>query len=393
MARKRVQMASGKKLGVMILATALIASSGALVRRLPLAAFIEYWTAAHLLVSGQNPYSLSQMMALQQEMGWTYWQPYMVLSPPPFLPLLVPLGYMRSFWFSRLVWMWITLALIGFLAGVIWNLYGGERRLHWVAAAIAVFFIPVWYCLASGQIAPFLLLGVVGFLYFQEHGHPFLAGASLALTAFKPHIVYLLWLALLLQSIKRPEWRLWLGVTVSISVLMGLALLFDPRSISEYLALMRSGYTWPYTPSMGGMLRSFFGTQHRWLQFAPMVPGVAGLVWYWRRHASDWRWRDQLPTVLSLSVLTAGYGWPSDEIVLLVPILMVAARCVHDFRLRFTATAWLGSTQLATFAGALHYGGITGATVICALGVMGYLIFDAVTARRRVVGVVPSPCY
>ncbi len=347
----------------------------------PLHDFVEYWTAAHALVQKQNPYSVDLMMQLQQARGWTEDQPLVVMSPPQFLPFLVPLGFLHSYALARLIWFGLSAALLVFELFTLWSLYGGRSESRWVALTVAALFFPVWHCLAVAQIGPLLLLGVVGFLWLEERGHPFLAGSALALGTFKPHLFYLFWAALLLWSVARRELRVVLGAVTGVAIILGLALILDRSALSQYAALVRSDYVWEYTSGAGGVLRVLFGRNTRWLQFAPMLPGIVALAWYWRKYRLQWRWRDRLPVVLTLSVLTAAYGWPFDEVILLVPLVMIAVQCTYNAYDWRTGIAWLVGNFVVSLAAVLRYGDAAGMTV-CAAGVLGYLIFDGLRAQR-----------
>ena len=73
------------------------------------------------------------------------------------------------------------------------------------ALAIALAFVPSLFALQSGQIGPILLLGAVLFLECERRGWPFLAGAATMLLAIKPHLAYLVWVAILFDSIARRQ--------------------------------------------------------------------------------------------------------------------------------------------------------------------------------------------
>jgi hypothetical protein len=371
-----------KKLVFAVLVLAIAIPLIALVfRYVPLHDFIEYWTAAQLLVRHQNPYSLSTMMRMQRAMGWSEPQPLMVMSPPQFLPLLWPLGFLHSYVLARLIWLCLNTTILVIAVRTLWSLYGGRASESWIAIGAAALFFPVWHCLAVAQIGPLLLLGIAGFLCLEERGHLFWAGSALALVTLKPHLFYLFWLALLLWSLQRRELRVVAGAAVTIGCTLGLAVLIDHSAVREYVILARSNYVWEFTSGAGGALRLLLGTKSHALQFAPMLPGIVAFACYWHKKRRNWNWREQVPLLLTLSALTAPYGWPFDEVVLLVPVTMVAAHCWRNPHLRKTAEAWL----LATFAGSLFvvlkFGDAPGMT-FCAAAVLGYLLLDVVGKKR-----------
>jgi hypothetical protein len=46
-------------------------------------------------------------------------------------------------------------------------------------------------------------------------------------------------------------------------------------------------------------------------------------VIYWVRHRKTWDWIEQAPLIILISVLTAAYGWTSDQSVSLIAILQI----------------------------------------------------------------------
>ncbi len=353
-----------------------VAITALFFRYVPLHDFVEYWTAAHALASHHNPYSVADMLPLQRALGWSEPEPLVVMSPPHFLPLLMPLALLHSYSLARLLWLVVSAGMFVLECFALWRLYGGCERQKWISVGVAALFFPVWHCLAVAQIGPLLLLGIVGFLWLERRGHLFLAGAALALTTFKPHLFYLVWLALLLWSVQRRGFRVLLGAAAAIGIGMAVALLLDPAALSQYATLVRSDYVWKYNSGLGGVLRGLLQDQSHALQFLPMLPGLAALAWYWRKYRLAWHWSDRLPLLVTVSVLTAAYGWPFDEVVLLVALLPVAVQCTSLPLMRKPAAAWLLGNFAASLGFVLRYGDAAGMTV-CAAGVLGYYIFAA----------------
>src|SRR5207245_7607297 len=74
-------------------------------------------------------------------------------------------------------------------------------------------------------------------------------------------------------------------------------------------------------PVLGGVLRLIFGMEKRWLQFIPAVLGLAWFLQYWRAHRDEWEWREHVPLLLLVSLVTTPYAWFFDQVVLL-PVVM-----------------------------------------------------------------------
>src|SRR4029078_3300044 len=92
------------------------------------------------------------------------------------------------------------------------------------------------------QIAPFLLLGVAGFLYAMRRDRPLLAGAMLSLTAIKPQLLFLVWIAVLLDVVERRRWKI---VASALAVILGftvIALMLDPQAFQQYRELAATPY-------------------------------------------------------------------------------------------------------------------------------------------------------
>src|SRR5438132_1359620 len=207
--------------------------------------FVEYWAAGHLNASGQNPYDSELMGEVEQVVRPYLGQEVMMWNPPWTLTLVMPLGLLACHW-AHLIWLIVSLTILLAGADWLWRFYGGILRYRAIAWFIVLSFTPTMLVLEMGQITPLILLGLIGFLYFQarnpkeneprmEHGSntdsitcsvrvssvaasdfgfrtsDFLAGACLVLVAIKPHLVYLIGLAILAWAIDRRRWWVLVG--------------------------------------------------------------------------------------------------------------------------------------------------------------------------------------
>src|SRR5205823_11623844 len=78
----------------------------------PIHDFVEYWTAAHLVVAHQNPYSLGDVFQMERRAGFEQSVPIMLLSPPWTLPLIAPIGLIQSYSLACLFWILILMAAV-----------------------------------------------------------------------------------------------------------------------------------------------------------------------------------------------------------------------------------------------------------------------------------------
>jgi hypothetical protein len=212
--------------------------------------------------------------------------------------------------------------------------------------------------LQAGQITPLLLLGVVGFLHFHKR-NGWLAGVCCLLIAVKPHLLYLFWLALLLWSVREQRWSILVSGLLAGLTALGVAFACNPAVIAQYReALIYHPPEQWISPTAGAMLRLAFGKDPFWLQF---LPTVVGLIWFvpcWMRHRRAWNWSEQMPLLILVSFVTTSYGaWPFDLVVLLLPIVAIAARLANRSTTASVVVAigcWMVINGLALTMNVLH---------------------------------------
>ncbi len=305
--------------------------------RLPLFDFVEYWAAGRLNARGEDPYDPDRVHELERQAGRTA-EGVLMWNPPWTLSAAMPFGLFppEQVHAAHLLWLLLQLAALLSSADVLWRHYGGDPARRWLAWLVAFTFLPTLLALTAGQISPLLLLGAVLFLRAARGGRFALAGAAAALLAIKPHLVYLFWPAVLLWAAERRRWALLAGGALAGLAATAVPLLCNPDVLGQYLHTFTSRPPEQYpSPTLGTLLRLRAGEdgglvldkERFWLQFVPLLPGLLWFAWYWLRHRREWDWDERLPMLLLVSALTSPYGaWPFDLVVLLVPVLRVAAR-------------------------------------------------------------------
>jgi hypothetical protein len=339
----------GLALVAAVLGLALQGRASGGLQALPMHDFVEYWAASRLLLEGSNPYDPEQVHELERQAGHTE-EGFLMWNPPWALPLVLPLGLLpvRT---AHLLWLLFHLALVVGCAAALWHVYGGPSSRRVLALLLACSFLPTYFALVAGQISPFLLLGAVAFLVLVRRGHDLAAGAATALLAVKPHLAWLFWLALLLWAVRARRWRVLAGGALAGVGLTGIALAFDPGVLGHYWHTLTTQPPAQYrSPTLGTLLRlALGGGSFRW-QFLALVPGLVWFAASFWRHRRQWDWAERLPSLLLVSVLTTAYGgWPFDLVLLLVPVVQVAARLERaPLRLRLAGlAAYLAINALA----------------------------------------------
>ena len=286
--------------------------------------FLEYWSAGRLLRAGGNPYDPVALLVVQREAGWPGPEPILMWNPPWTLALVLPLSFL-GFGFATLVWLVLQVGIIVCSGMLLWRYFAPGDSRYWIGLVLAAGFVPGMFALRMGQISPWLLLGVVGFLCAARDQRDVLAGAALALLMIKPHVTYLFWPAALWWAWRGRRWRVligWLGALVFAS---GIAWAIEHAVFTNYwMAASEPPLYWA-PPTLGTWLRWLFRPAPDWLQFLPTaLGGVAALVWLIRR-CGPWRWPQIAPPLLLASVATSAYAWSFDNVVLLPAVVAMVS--------------------------------------------------------------------
>jgi hypothetical protein len=289
--------------------------------------FVEYWAAARLLLTGFNPYSPEQLFVLQRSVGWAEEIPLIMWNPPWVFVFILPFGLL-DFAIGQFFWLLLHSTLILYCGIKLWHLHGGPVRYTRIAWIATFTFFPTYIVLLLEQIGPMILFGVVGFLHFQKQRQWGRAGAMLPLIAIKPHLVYLLWIALLFWVLEHRQWKLVFGAFVSGVFVILVPITLNSAIFNQYLQLHLTAppptpFDWS-TPTIGRALREFFVVPGIWLQLLPTLLGMLWFTFFWRRHRQTWDWIQLTPLLLLVSVATTFFAWTLDQVILLPAIVQGA---------------------------------------------------------------------
>jgi hypothetical protein len=322
--------------------------------------FIEYWTAGKLLRHGENPYDWPKLRELQIDEGLPpdelpYDLPIIMWNPPWLLVWLYPL-LLLPFLTAAQVWILVNSILILLASSLIWRTVdsGSQRPLGiaWVAAAL---FVPSLLTLRMGQMSSVILLGVAGFLYFASRNRDFLAGMFLTLTTVKPHVVYLVLIAVFCWVVLERRWKIVAGGLATLLPTLAVLTLLWPGWLPAYRAATAQPPLYWKTASLGGILRHLVfneedeippddkgqageaknpgdsnnrmtdreRTLHQFAQFVPPILGCIGAIAFWFLRRPQFDWKAIMGPLLLVSVPTAAYGWAYDQVLLMVPYLTI----------------------------------------------------------------------
>jgi len=189
----------------------------------------------------------------------------------------------------------------------------------------SLLFLPSLMALFLGQITPFVLAGLTGFLWSIKRKHFRVAGVWLVLVAIKPHAVYLIWPFVLYWVWRDRRWSVLAGavlafITASLPVLM-----LNPHVFSQYLQVVSQGagpLVWA-TPTLGVAIQLLLSTRQPFWRFVPTAVGIVVAIYLWMRWRYDFSWQRHLLPVVLLSIITSSFTWTFDWVVLLPAVIVM----------------------------------------------------------------------
>ena len=302
--------------------------------------FIEYWAGGKLTIEGSNPYDPKEILRVERLIDASIPVTIMMWNPPWTMSLVMPFSLL-DYRTASTLWLLIHMLIVMASAGWLWHYYGGRTSTAPLVALAAPLFPPALIALGNGQITPLALGGLCTFLLMEKQKRYIPAGIVASLTLIKPHLVYLAWGAIFLWSIHKRQWGIIIGAVLGVAGLLTAPLILNPRICQQYLAAM---FNYPpdyyISPTLGTLARLVLGWQMWWPQFLPNVIGIVWLVWYWRSRRHEWNWKDHLPVILTVSVLTSAFGWLFDLVLFLIPIIQVSISLIRKRPPMFAIAAW-----------------------------------------------------
>lgn len=250
-------------------------------------------------------------------------------NPPWTISLTLPFSFL-DYNTARIVWAYIQTAIVAASSGWLWHYYGGQPATAHVVAFLALFFPPALIALGNGQITPLALGSICVFLKMEQRRYHILSGAALSITLVKPHLSYLLWAAIWMSSIYHKRWRIILGSILGTACILFWPLLWNPCIYKQYVFAM---FTYPpdyyLGPNLGTLVRLLVGWNKWALQFLPTFFGIIWLALYWLPRRKRWIWENHLPLILSISVLTAAFGWLFALVLFIIPFIHTSIILLH----------------------------------------------------------------
>jgi Glycosyltransferase family 87 len=330
---------------LLILAAGGVALTNLFLRdREPPVDFAEVYVAAEQNLSGNSPYDAKALREAQRRIGHNAEHAVMMWMPPWVLTVVMPFAAL-PFRAAYGMWALVHIGLVLLAAELLWRGFAPDdaekraehMRRRWVAYLLALTFAPTTYLIGIGQITAVVLAGLAGFLVLTRANRPLAAGAAVAITATKPHLLTLFAVWLLLEALRsRAGRRVVLGGALVGAAACVPPTLTNPHVWEQYAHALTAPQSADHlsvsnwaTPLAANWLRGATPGRPFWVQFVPAALAVLAFsVWFFTcRRAGEPGWARALPWAVGLSLLVAPYGaWAFDLVLLVVPILAVGAR-------------------------------------------------------------------
>jgi hypothetical protein len=289
--------------------------------------YLAYWSASHLLISGEHPYDHSALSTLEKStISVTDPQGEMFLNtwnPPWLILLMAPLGLL-PYQLSALVWMSINTIIIGLTLIISWQICTGiqaSRGILVVFLAGFLFGVTISYLLI-GQITALVVLGMILFVWWQDHHSDRLAGAALLLATIKPQISYFFLLIVLIWIIRNRRWQIVLGFIYVTLFSLAVFWIIYPSWIHDYFILIKSmPYYSIYTSTIGSFIASVFHTKVFYFSAITLLFFIKPIIRFLERAG----WFTTMNIALLVSLPLSPFGFTFDQIVILPSIVQIIA--------------------------------------------------------------------
>lgn len=301
--------------------------------------YVQYWSAGKLLIQGKNPYAWENVKEIKNSIGYVNLidetTPSMFLYPPWALPITL-LPALLSYPSSRFIWLLLNIIIVFTSINILNRLLNFSKINQWLSYVIGFSFSPVLFLLGVGHFTSIILLGITLFIYFNRNRSnitwttDFLAGISFALIMFKPNVLFLVILYLLLWTIMKKRWFILVGCVTFLLLLIFISSLFYPSLVNQYYEVI-SNYSpdlWK-PPTLGMILRNLLGNEKFWLSYLPPSIGITWLIYFWVKKRNSDRWFYDISIVILVSYVCSPYVWTYDMVAMLIPILYIFKRTIY----------------------------------------------------------------
>lgn len=286
---------------------------------------LQYWSAAKLIMAGQNPYNVSALLEIQRTATpetAAMINPIIIWNPPLIFIFILPLAL---FSFQESVRAWLVLSITCFLAATSLSTEVSSGRILKDRKLLIYIlsFYPFLLCLEDGQISFILLIALCVFLRLKDE-KPILAGFLLSFTLIKPHLLFLVYAYLLTEAFNQKKYGIIQGIFLGAALLTIFPLLLNPEIYTFYQQhIAAPPYYWQ-TPTLGSWLQklALHLGKTSWIPEVRYLPSIAALIGVLylliRNGVATFENRTKnILLLIPLSLFMNPYGWVFDQILIL----------------------------------------------------------------------------
>jgi len=300
--------------------------------------FPAFYSAARIWASGRNPYDLEAQCRVQIPIRGVPCLPF--AHPPVVLPL-VSLVSNEDFLSSYYRWSFLLVAVTALCILPLYRL-SGELKL----SVQTILFFPVIVAITFAQDTPFILLGVLLWIWLLRVKREVLAGLALSIAVLKPQIAILLAVPLLFS---RP--RAFAGFCLGAALLgvysFALVGVEGFRGLLQIVGVMSQGQGYGVNPQVmqnatALLVRSGLSAAWSWPIFAL---GLVAVSVYWAKKGTSLR-------ELSAGIIVALFSAPhlhfhdlsllTPGLLLIHPLAVMLSSIVLLTTYAFTLQQWGG---------------------------------------------------
>ena len=274
--------------------------------------FPAFYSAARIWASGQNPYDLQAQCSVQEPIRGV---PCLPFAHPPVLLPLISLVSNEDFISSYYRWILILVLVTALCILPLYRLCA-----EWKLSVQTILFFPIVVAITFGQDTPFILLGVLLWIWLLTSKREMLAGLVLSIAVLKPQIAILLAVPLLFSRPKAFAGFL-LGAAVLGVYSFALVGVEGFRGLLHIVQVMSQAQGYGVNPqamqnATALLVRSGLSAAWSWPIFAL---GIIAISIYWRKKGTSLR-------ELSAGIIVALFTAPHlhfHDLSLLTPGLLL----------------------------------------------------------------------
>ena len=242
--------------------------------------------------------------------------------------LLLPLAWLPYPW-AEAIWLVVleVCLFVGLLLALDVHSWQPPRWLLACTAVWAILFYPDVRALLLGQFAVFVFAMTALALWALQRERDVLAGLCLALTTFKPQMVFLLVPLLLWWAVRERRWRFGGSFVVVMGLLLGVSWLVEPGWLASFL---RQVARYPSYTAIGSPIwiitHFVFPALGVWGEVAlstMVIAFLVGAVWWASRQRAVRAFEWAVGVCLIVTNLVALRTATTNYVVLLLPLVMI----------------------------------------------------------------------